>query len=548
MDFRKELLHSDELQYSYTDRYEDCLHAHGLYNSMRFVVRLSPVNHEYIDEITKGNVRDLSSEAIQAYSTYLHETVHWWQHIGSTLGLIISLSYPAQTHRNVEGLRKILGIIGPKKSIDIYNKNNATEVNPSTDEFHHINIILNNFHDIEFFRSIILNPKSVITVSKSGYFESVGHSYNLGYSSALLSLAEVFDRDFKLFPNPDNWISEFEKLKKKKVKGYYYGSENYVPALGLKEILEGQARFIQLQFLSFSSDNKITWSDFAAIGFLDGIYFKAFQFYLDASESEIPDSIDHPIVALFLLVCDISINPGEGFPFDIEHFESFIKSVDPGIRFNSLCHAIKKHPEVKKMINDYSKKEYEEVAEILCKEIVSHTPSQVCKEALGWIENSKELEKLLEEESEFDFKNENQPVRIILSKYLKFCNDKVEHPEFFCWPGAWKAGGRAKELHEKLWLSHLSLFMDKKGDKGIYPREFPDAPKENIYDTFNNFYAWNIMYNLTRQWIFGEGAFNYDYSWLSEKYDSEELKKYADDIFKNAYGEYPDNFEILTES
>ena len=36
----------------------------------------------------------------QAFSTLLHETVHWWQHVGSTYGLMLSLTYPTQLHGN----------------------------------------------------------------------------------------------------------------------------------------------------------------------------------------------------------------------------------------------------------------------------------------------------------------------------------------------------------------------------------------------------------------------------------------------------------------
>src|ERR1700686_3918424 len=85
-----------------------CLNAHGLYNTLQFVLRLSPRVHELLDAVPSGvyAAGEIDAETIQAYSTYLHETVHWWQHMGSTTGLIFSLCYPSQSHANGEHLRE----------------------------------------------------------------------------------------------------------------------------------------------------------------------------------------------------------------------------------------------------------------------------------------------------------------------------------------------------------------------------------------------------------------------------------------------------------
>ncbi|MDI9250699.1 hypothetical protein QMZ25_19110, partial [Stenotrophomonas sp. RS-48] len=55
-----------------------------------------------------------TGEELQAYSTYLHETVHWWQHKGSTSGFVRSLLYPVQTHANMSDLHGILQELGAR--------------------------------------------------------------------------------------------------------------------------------------------------------------------------------------------------------------------------------------------------------------------------------------------------------------------------------------------------------------------------------------------------------------------------------------------------
>jgi hypothetical protein len=74
------------------------LNAHGLYNAFQFVLRLSPAVHQKISELRPGIVstREIGFDRAQAFSTNLHETIHWWQHVGSTYGLMRSLSYPTR--------------------------------------------------------------------------------------------------------------------------------------------------------------------------------------------------------------------------------------------------------------------------------------------------------------------------------------------------------------------------------------------------------------------------------------------------------------------
>ena len=75
-----------------------CLNAHGQYSTLRFVLRLSPQIHRILAATPAGiyDRSQISFEQVQAFSTYLHETIHWWQHIGSTAGLI--LSFGTSTH------------------------------------------------------------------------------------------------------------------------------------------------------------------------------------------------------------------------------------------------------------------------------------------------------------------------------------------------------------------------------------------------------------------------------------------------------------------
>src|ERR1035438_7597145 len=68
-----------------------CLNSHGLYDPLRFVLRLSPEVHRKIEALQVAYAAGkVDFEGLRAHSTYVHETIHWWQHAGSTIGLMLS--------------------------------------------------------------------------------------------------------------------------------------------------------------------------------------------------------------------------------------------------------------------------------------------------------------------------------------------------------------------------------------------------------------------------------------------------------------------------
>ena len=106
----------------------------GRYETFRFVLRLSPAIHARIAALPPGivNAASLEFEDIEAFSTFLHETIHWWQHVGSTYGLIMSLTYPAEAHANYNHLKALSALTGPKKSIRGLSERLSGEATPDT--------------------------------------------------------------------------------------------------------------------------------------------------------------------------------------------------------------------------------------------------------------------------------------------------------------------------------------------------------------------------------------------------------------------------------
>jgi len=523
-----------------------CLNSHGLYNSVQFVLRLSPEVHRKIDAIPQGIMDGaLDFDSLQAYSTYLHETIHWWQHIGSTTGLLLSLSYPGQTHANYTQLKKLVSVIGPKKSILRFVETSGQPGGPETAQGL-ANIVVNNHFDIEFFRTLVTNPRMIEQAVEHPLFDCIGHSYRIAYGNIVLTLATTLDSDLKTFPDPRIWSDAFSDLRSRKQKGYYYRSDVSVVPIGAHQIFEGQARFGQLQFLYFASGGKLSWDDVRAMKMLNGIYGEAFEHFLRLAELEWPPSIDHPVVALFLLVCDIAINPSAGFPMPLQSFETFIEDVDPGFRFFFLCRTIaKQRRDTARMIRNYSRDEYAEASDALCGPLIVDPPLAIPQTACRWVHENDELKALMEEHRTFGFGPRNLPVRVLFSHFLAFCQDKFQRPEFFCWPGAWKVGERVSSEIMASFERQSAPFLDKPDDGGIYPRLVPDKNEALVQASFDSFYAMNLTYDLTRQWIARRGPFEYDYRWLSSTATPEMMRNFADRHFEDVYGIHLDRFEIL---
>lgn len=525
------------------DTFAACLNARGLYNSMQFVLRLSPVVHKLVDGLVDGS--NVSWEGMQAYSTYLHETVHWWQHVGSTLGFVISVSYPAQAHINFEHMKFIASSGKASKSVKSWaEKEMLSGLDHQDQTVFHANVAVNNVVDIEYFKKFILRPDLVATFANDVYFECVGHSFHITYGNVLGVLSTTCDQGINYLPDPRSWSAAFRELGEQRVRGYFHGSPIAKPPVGLVAILEGQARFIQLQFLSFSCRDHLEISDLKDDGYLEGIYGEAFYCFLRITSSTAPLTVHDPLVGLFLLVCDLSINPTRGFPLQIIDYKKFIDDIDPGVRFLDLCLAVANNPKLKNEIREYTRAEYDYVSAELCRQCEFDHPFVALTAVSEWASNEDELIRLMNEKATFKYELRNLPVRVLFSHFVTFCQDKLIRPDFFCWAGTYMVGSRSTTDTQNIWLRHLSLFSDKADDDGIFPREIPGKDPVAVQATFDAFYANNVAYDLTRQWILHEGPFNYDYSWLSRRHSSQKMENWAKELFSAVHGISPD--EIRT--
>ena len=126
----------------------------------------------------------------------------------------------------------------------------------------------------------------------------------------------MFDKHFDFIPDARTWEKPFAALRAAKERSADTTTVQtckYRPLLCMTS-LKGRHALDSCSISTSASGGHLTWEDVRSKGMLNGVYGSAFNTFLKLAELDWPPSIDHPVVALFLLVCDIAINPSAGFP------------------------------------------------------------------------------------------------------------------------------------------------------------------------------------------------------------------------------------------
>jgi hypothetical protein len=521
-----------------------CFNARGLYDPLRFVVRLRPDIHRRLEGVESGvrSPRELSDEFLFDYSTYFHETVHWSQHIGSTSGLLLSFMYPAQMHLNRRSLAEFTQVpynvkpLAKLAEIWAHMKANGSppdRLNPQ------LNRILNNWHDMESFRWLLTNPNKASEVSDDEYFFSSGHCFRIGVGSFLWLLAATFDPDQTCVPDPRPWEPEFEQLAKAGTVGFVKGTTLPQPPLGALEIFEGQARFSQMQFLRQSTRKYRTWDDFEKAGMFRDVYTSAFKFFCTALQETIPSDPTDPLVAMFLLVCDLAMNPAEFLLLPAKPIQEIERTIHPGHRFVAACETLKRlGPSFYKSITGFTKAEYEVGVARLCAENGWASPLDIAEEMARWSATQPSIAQIREEAQSLTFQPMNMPVRLFFGKFLLYHEMKRTHPEVLCWPGFWAAGNDRVDSLTPLFEELYPVFIDT-AEGEVKARAIEGKSSAALAQLMNNFFSWISLYDLTRQWIMVDADFDFDLTWLTLQYSSEDQERFSSSIFKNVHGIEP---------
>jgi len=546
MEFKKKLLLTPSSPL-FSEIWKEGKGVLGTYSPEQFALRLSPEIHQVLAPVVAGvnKARDVPSEVIQAYSTYLHETIHWWQHIGSTSGFIFSLATPVQFHANYKHLKEFLKKIGGKMPIWHITSSQSLIGSLSAEEAALCNTIVNNYMDIDFFYHYQFSPKKFQEISESSYFECLAHSFEVAYGNTILTLKTIFFDDGCPLPDPYAMREIHRQRADDRMTSYYYGSPILIPPLGVQYLFEAQARFSQMQYLYFSSGGKFGFERAKSLGMLSELYVYAFELYLNLSGQPFPEKLDDPSVNLFLLVCDISINPTAGFPVGYTNGDDVVVDNSPGIRFFQISSFVKENiSNLLNLVRPCDRGAYVSATDYICDGLGIDSPMKSLSVVGDWA-GHKDVVDIMSGHSRFQYSNGNLPIKFLFAHFVEFCESKFLQPDFFCWPAYWLFGERAGAYSASLLHKHEAPFINTQKNDGIYPRLRRGIKEKQLSDTLTDFYSGVLVYDLSRQWISGKEWFKYDQSWLSEKYEYSDIRKWVNDIFESTFGVSTEKFEFI---
>lgn len=478
----------------------------GEFDPMSAVVSLDSGVSQFLDARTGragASLEPVGSPAFSAFSTYLHETVHWWQHIGTTAGLLYGLSIPVQALATTLYLSES-GTSVSKPLTDAISHSQASD--------HPAVLAVSRWSEIELAAGLLYSPSNANARLEANprFYESLGHSLLLAQISTVAGLARTLDPQCLGLPNAVDWIPYYEDFVKSQ-RQYFVPNQLVQLPLGMREILEGQARFAELQYRSLS------YRDARRQAWLGGVYTVAFDEYLKIAGLPVPDGFNDASVNLFLLLCDIALNPSSGYPDPIDPSRDSVRDLHPGIRFLRLCGEVERDRTIVREVEKVGYKSYVNASRRLCERLDWLDPVTVGQHCLargakisGWAELQQQFEMC-------DFGSEDVPIRFYMGKHLEFLEIKVECPHFYCWPARFLTFSddhchEAAPFQELLSWS-MPPFVTSSLTTGVDATNLTFGTKARRSQFVNSYFATLVLYDMVRQWISNRGAFRFDYKW-----------------------------------
>jgi hypothetical protein len=307
---------------------------------------------------------DPSSEAVyqalRTNNTLFHEIVHSWQLFSFTSGVLTGAIRPVQLELTSQFLlRTCRSLVKPlyrtfSREVGRSEKFTTHQIawDIDTDEAR-AKFTVHKYHfDFEKLNAVLDDPRRFVRTEDQFFTEAFPPNmfYYDGFECALIDLAAMIRETVATQLRPLAWpgkrglielvrhTSQFDKMG-----GFQPSKEWRSAELGLAQIQEGHARFLEMQLCAALDSDKDSLDYFANNQYLGKRYVTAFNTFLERTGLPTPSGVLDWQVHLFVLACEYALNPTVPYVDEIDP-ENLFDQFHPGHRFAKACATIANLP------------------------------------------------------------------------------------------------------------------------------------------------------------------------------------------------------------
>ena len=414
--------------------------AMGRYDPFNLAIWLEEGIAGAIDANTRSAVEHPEQKIVDATATFLHENAHWWQYAGTPSGFTLAM-IPRLQAAITGGLLERLDDAACVKPLFRLH-----EVRPDLVESGEENIAINDWFDLEYASFLLSTPEGIDMARGDRFFETFGRSLCVLHEHLPTGLALSSIGAEALLPAQPSLAEAERTLASAGASNFDRAATMLVPPIGAQQIMEGHARLLELRYRSLARGHVITWHEAYANGWLEPIYMRALEFFIERSAIDPPADVLAPIVGLFLAACDLALWPSAGVVDPVTDLERLPIDASPGCRFDRIATALRVEPRLAELAPGSFAEwpiEYRRFVSATCEMCGFRTPWSIAETLLARARESGLDERARRALETCRFDGVAAPIDVFVAMHLRALEMRVAFPELPAWTDLAFAGCRA---------------------------------------------------------------------------------------------------------
>lgn len=515
----------------------------GLVDPMTFVLRVKPEIDSLIRDDQPLFAFDWTPDQQRAAGVLIHEIVHWWQLSGSTLGLLHASCINVQSNILTSLLADWVGHFEPRKSVFLAFRDAMAR--NAHQEMSLLYNVVGRWMDLEFWSALADQRSAAYRVADKPFFKSSGESLLRAAFYSLHQLLSLGGDRLHRAQWFNDWLDRAEELANEGAEDFSGPGILAGLSVGGREILEGQARMIEAQFLHHVSLGRYDFRALEGMGYFDGTYGHALREFTRITGISWPTGSLDPAAGLFLLACDLAINPPVPYPFEMSDIRGMVRHCHPGVRFLEVCRTIARSRSEWLGRFSYSYETHCEFTAALEPSPYHHSMAETAAACVDFWTRLSDLHYVIGDDIDAALQLPSTPLKFLLRKHVFLMREKQRVPHLLCWYGALFTEVMTQELG---FMRHGPPLLSVGETGQIFGSPALDEGKsQDPGDILYNFLITQGMNDIIRQWVAQPGPFRFNYQWIDPRQSEEFWRAALGEYFEKMYDVPLDAIRILPD-